>query len=151
MLIPHRRVGAAHAKSRTTVSTFPGRRCRASRTTILKTFPGARVAVVEAPCSFQITNDDADVSKHCVAAVYLKQAPSLAIPVHHMSYTRALIWRFRFVMYLKHPLIWRFRFLPMSSHDLNFKHAPSFKFIVYTCPIFCRFRFIIHLKTRPLI
>ena len=69
----------------------------------------------------------------------------LAMPVHHTSQTRPLIWRFRFIIYLKHtlsfgdsgssyilnmPLIWRFRFsiyILSTPHDL----AIRFRFIKY--------------------
>ena len=49
--------------------------------------------------------------------------PRLAIPVHHISHTRPLIWRFHLVI----PL----------------HHIPS------TCPLILRFRFIIYLNHTP--
>ena len=75
--------------------------------------------------------------------------PHLAIPVHHISTTCPLVWRFRFIIYLQHA--------PSfgdsgSSYVLN--TAPSFgdsgsSYVVNTPPSFGDSVFIIYLKHAP--
>ena len=53
----------------------------------------------------------------------LNTAPHLAIPVHDISRTCPLLWRFQMPVHhisSTRPLIWRFLF------NINLKHAPSF-------------------------
>ena len=62
--------------------------------------------------------------------------------------TRPLIWRFRFITYLKHaPLTWRIRFI------IYLKHAPTFdesgSSYIYNTPFIWRLLFIIYLTHAP--